>query len=446
MHHKRSDIVEYQECDLVCLIDGQSSHKCLARVVVKKQLVQALYKQALDRHRFYVQARGFARGKTPVSYLERTCRSNLIEHMKEFLLNHCVINTLCQELYQQHTVIAGDPQLTSIAITPESDAEFNFSCSRLPLTLKTHWRDLSLKAPARRNYKDLDRQVELFIQEETARGKGVDKKNGISMSDWVLFSVSLIDHEMRTPLSSYKDKLWMKIGKEEIDRDAQLSFLNKKEQDLFITDSTLLQNYFSKQLDTDYLFALEILAIVPHATSTLEHFKHHFGLSSNLEVRRMLIEIFSHRHDISLRRETVEATLKQLVKQITSPIPSELIRQQEALLLREIQRSSDYPVYRLQKDFRSKISTLAAKQLHETLIIDHIAHEEGISVSQDDVNAYIALLQRPRTKEFIYFDLPIAQMNGQEQPLPAGIIQQACLREKTLNKLIKMLSRKGSSR
>ncbi len=438
--------VDEQDRDLICLVDKQSSRKCLARVIVKKPLVQALYKQALERHRFYVQARGFARGETPISYLERTYRSNVIEHMKEFLLNHCVINTLYQELYQQQAVIAGDPELTTIVLTPESDAEFCFSCSKLPITFKTHWRDLSLKAPVRRNYKDLDRQVEFFVAEEASKEKTRDKKKGVSFYDWVLFSATLIDHETRQPLSNYRDKLWIKVGKEEIDRDAQLSFLDKKVGDSFVTDSNLLQTYFSKQLDTDYLFLIEIISIVPHASSSLGYLKNHFALSNDNDIRRMLMEIFSHRHDISLRRETVEATLKILLKQFSIPLPADLIRQQEGFLLQEIQRTPDYPVYRLQKDFRSKISSLAEKQLHENLIVDHIAQEEHFSVSQDDINSYISLLQRPRTKEFIYFSLPIARLNGQEQPLPASIVQQACLREKTLNRLIKMLVRKGSSR
>ena len=82
---------------------------------------------------------------------------------------------------------------------------------------------------------------------------------------------------------------------------------------------------------------------------------------------------------------------------------------------------------------------MAEKQLKETILIDHIAHQEHIAISPDDVRGYFNILSRPRTKEFIHFCLPQTQLSGQEQPIPAGIIHQACTREKTLNYAIQKL-------
>lgn len=421
------------ERGLCCQIEQPSSHVCHAKIIVKRPFVQALYREALERHQTYVQARGFVRGATPLTYIERTYRTYIIEHMKEFLLNHCVINFLCQELNRQKTILVGDPELTGISLTPEDDAEFNFSCNQVALNLPQNWHLVPFRLPMRRNYRDLDRHVAAFIKEELEKAKDYKIDEGIKALDWVCFSLSLIDHHSKEPLLDYLNNLWIKVGREEADREVQTMFAGKKTGDSFTSNSSYLQNHFSQQLDTDYTFLIKIVTVIPHNFFAFDEFKKHFNLITERELHKKLVEVFSFRQDISLRRETVEQFFKTLNKHYSTPIPERLVRQQEHFLLREVQRTPDYPVYRLQKDFRSKLFSLAEKQLKEALIIDHLSLQENISVNQSDVISYLTLLQRPRTKDFIYFDLPATQTNGQENPLPEGIIQQACQREKTLN-------------
>lgn len=426
---------------LFCVIEQQSRKSCLARVIVKSHLVNALYRQALSRHQKYVQARGFARGATPLSYIERTYKTYIIEHLKEFMLNHCVIDFLCQEITRQHAIVVGDPQLLHIEVSPDKDAEFIFQCAQLPITIEQDWRKISFKIPGRRNYKDLDRQVDLFIREEGALEMRAKRPIIASLNDWISFSVTVVDHENHQTIFDTKDSLWLKIGREDTDQDAQKIFCGKTVGDSFVTTSNFLQRYFSKQLDTDYTFLVSITSIVPHSYFSFDALRKHFNLTPRDSINRELVTVFSTRNDISLRREMVEATFRAIFKKFPVWLPEELIKQQEVYLLREIQRTPDYPVYRLQKDFRTKISALAEKQLREALIIDHLTHKEQIVVNDTDVESYLSILQRPRTKEFIYFDLPITQVNGQEQPIPFGIVKQACLREKVLNTVISTLTR-----
>lgn len=439
--------MEYCGNGLSCVFDRRSKSTYQARVVVQKEFVTALYKQALQRHRKHVQAYGFARGTTPIAYLERTHRHYILDHVKEFFLNHCVINFLSHELCRQQAVVVGNPQLEEVILEPNMDAEFRFIYTSYEIPLSHEWKRCSFKAPSRRNYKDLDRQVETFIADEEQKRSTRSETIGISPADWVCFSVTLVDPEGKQQLFAYEDLLWIKIGKEDTDRESHELFLGHHLDDSFLTNSPFLQAYLSKQLDTDYLFLVTIKAIQPNIFFSLDLFKHHFGLRRNDEqdraIRRRLIEVFSTRHDISLRRETIESAFKTLFKHYHIAITDELIREQEYFVLKAVQRTPDYPVYRLQKDFKSKIAALAEKQLKESLIIDYIASIERIALTSDDIRAYINLMQRPRTKEFIYFDLPPTHVNGQEQPIPAGIIHQSALREKTLNYVIETLAKRG---
>lgn len=433
--------MENQSDGLVCVIEQQSRKLSWARVVVKQSLVSALYRQALSRHQLYVQARGFARGTTPISYIERTYKTYILEHLKEFLLNHCVINFLCQEITRQRAVVVGDPLLLRVDLAPEHDAEFIFQCFQLPLAIEQDWRKISFKIPGRRNYKDLDRQVDLFIREEGSLETQAKRPSLASIGDWVCFSVSVVDYDNRQVIFDTADLIWLKIGREDTDREAQELFCGRAVGDSFITTSNFLQRYFSRQLDTDYAFMITIKSIVPSAYFSFDALRKHFNLTPRDSINRELVTVFSTRNDISLRREMVEATFRAIFKKFPVWVPEELVKNQEEYLLREVQRTPDYPVYRLQKDFRAKISALAEKQLREALIMDHIANREMISVDHADLESYLSILQRPRTKEFIYFDLPVTQVNGQEQPIPLGIIKQACLREKVLNTVITTLTR-----
>lgn len=95
----------------------------------------------------------------------------------------------------------------------------------------------------------------------------------------------------------------------------------------------------------------------------------------------------------------------------------------------------------MQKDFKKYVRQLAEKQTREMLLLDQLAYDENIDVSNQDVKHYLNLIKRPRTKEFIYFDPPISKLRGQEILFPNQELKQACLREKTLNHMIYHLTK-----
>ena len=46
---------------------------------------------------------------------------------------------------------------------------------------------------------------------------------------------------------------------------------------------------------------------------------------------------------------------------------------------------------------------LAEKQLKEAIMIETIAYQENIQVTDEDIVGMLNLYKRPRTKQFIYF-------------------------------------------
>jgi len=413
---------------------------CTATVSIPAALVDTLYNQAIMAHTSSVSAYGFSRGSVPIGYVEQNFKITLLEHLKEFLFKYFVLGYLLQEIRVQKMCVAGDPRLVDIQVMPTHDAYFKFDLSLFDPISFNEWKYFPFKAPKRKNYKDLDRQVELFLQEEAIMAQS--STDAIDVGDWVNFSLSLTNLEGHQLVGNYKADLWIKIGDEEADKPFHDVFMGKKMGDRFCSQHRCFQDYFSNHLDTPYVFCVEINDVVPYQFFCLDQFKNHFKLKTNKELYQKLIEVFSYRNDLSQRRTTVEESLKLLLAKHPFEVPNHLILRQQKSVLAAIQDNPDYHVYRVQKDFKDRVRELAEKQIKEQLIIDQLAFHEDIPLTPFDVKTYLNLTKRPRTKEFIYFDPPVTKMRGQEAPISNQELQRTCLREKTLNHIIYYLTKK----
>jgi len=409
-------------------------------VTIPSEYVERLYHEASDQQQQKSHVLGFSRGQAPVSYIEQNFQPHLLEHIKEFFFKYFVIDSLYKKLQDERVFFAGEPRLTNILIAPHQNASFSFSLTLAkPIPLQG-WKRLPFKAPKRKNYKDLDRQVENFLKEEQEAAKKV-KLNVVDLGDWVNFHVSVLDKSKKPLFGNFKERLWLKVGVEEADGPFQSLFVGKKVGDSFVTDHPGLQEHFSTHLDTNYLFLIEIVDYLSHAYFCVEHFKRHFKLKNAKELHQKCIEVFSYRNDISQRRATSEEALKTLLSKHIITVPPHLVLRQEKAILEMVCAQPDYHVYKMQPDFREKITLLAEKQLRESTVIQQLAFLEKITVNNMDVKGYLNLLCRQRTSEFIYFEPPTTKFSGREAPVSASLLAQCCLKEKTLNHAILHLTK-----
>ena len=103
------------------------------------------------------------------------------------------------------------------------------------------------------------------------------------------------------------------MGDEEVDTVFHELFLGKKIGDHLATSNKGLQDYFNSLIDTKYTFAVTIKDILKRNFFCLEQFKRYFRLKTNKELHQKLIEVFSYRNDLSLRRSMTEEALKLLL-------------------------------------------------------------------------------------------------------------------------------------
>lgn len=423
-----------------CIITLDSPSKAFAVVTVPQQSVDALYHEASCIQRRNTEAQGFKKGTIPLAYIQDTYHSNLKEHLEEFFLNYSVLDMLHREIREQKLLLTGNPQLIAMQVELKQDATFTFELSLCPAPDLTEWKYLPFKAPKRKNYKDLDRQVSDFIQSElTAQEK--NQSTAVDNGDWVHFSITIVNDEKQPLFTEQAPSVWLKIGDEEADSDFRELLFGLTTGMVLYSKSKALQDYFGDIFSTDYLFKVVILDVLKNSSFCFESLKKQFRLKTNKDLHRKLIEVFSFRNDVSQRRAMADEALRLILSRHRFSLPHSAQIHQEKAIIERIKQSTDYHVYRNQSDFKERVRQLAEKQACELIMLDQIAYTESIKLTDSDIRSYLNLTNRPRMKDFIYFDMPITKINGQETPISNELLKTDCLREKALNYVVYYLTR-----
>ncbi len=423
------------------IFEQQKPNAATLSIIIPEQFVNAMFKIAASDQKSVVHTLGFNKGEVPIEYIEQNFMPSLIEHVKEFLFQYFVLPFLYKELRTRKLLIASEPRLNNIKVHYNADAVFDFELSTFPNIAIHEWKYFPFKAPKRKKYKDLDRQVDSFIKEEREFHKIFQDEDMVHQNDWVLLTIEPIDQQFE-PLFAYEPlMLWLKMGDEDADELLRSAFIKRKNGEQFFTDNIDLQQFFGQQFETRYTFRITILDILHDSYFCFELFKKQFKIKTNKEMLQKLIEVFSYRNDLSQRRSMVEEALALLLHKHKFDIPKHLIIRQQERVLEVIYDNPDYHVYRVQQDFNTRVCQLAEKQVKEALIIDQITYNDNLIPNDLDMKAYLNLLKRPRAKEFIYFDPPVTKINGKEVPICAEELRQICMREKTLNHVIHHLTR-----
>lgn len=409
-----------------------------AHIKVAPSLVDYIYSTTVERCASEIHLAGFKPGSAPIGYVERHYHSAIIAYLRDFINSFCVDVFLREQLRERQLVIAGVPRCKSSFVELHQPASFEFDITVIPIPINSQWKHAHFRAPTRKNYRDLDNQVIAFLAEEHGIATSLAGVTGVAANDWIGFFAT--PHGNHVPLCD-PTLLWMHVGSEDPDLEARNLFVNQIPSVEFFSEASLLQGFFRSFHDRQYNFSLCIKHHAQARHFNIDRFKQYFKLKSDKELHRKFVEVFSFRHDISLRRETAEAALRVALRYHPFHVPFQFVQQEAEILLEHICTNPDYYVYKSSPDFREKVQLLAQKRVKEAALMDALAYAENITVQEQDILDYLNLLKRPRTREFVYFMLPVTRVNEREMPLAHDTIAQVCLREKTLNHVIQLLVR-----
>ncbi len=414
------------------VIDEKHNDRYRVRIIIPTLAINTLFDQAALSQQPHVMAPGFAQGNVPISYVRQEFRTSILTHLKEFLLKYAVINCLYKNINKYQLVVTGEPKLIDIDIANDQDGQFVFDIPIFPKITIQDWRYFPFKAPKRKNYRDIDRQVDNFIKEEQSHECG----QIIQKNDWIHFSVTIFDQNNQPLIHDFTQNFWLNLGNEEINSRLQELFLEKTCGESFIASNSGFSDYFTTHLDGGFSYLITILHVVPYTLFSFDRFKKHFKIKTNKDMHKKLIEVFSFRNDLSQRHCMVSEAFKTLLSKHQFCPPQQLVSTQKKIILSAIKQKPDYTVYKKQKEFDTYVHQLAEQQTKEFLFTDQLAYYENIQTTDEDVCNYLNLLLRPRTKSFVHFQPPTTRHSGQEVPIATERIKQSCLREKTINHAI----------
>ncbi|MBU1008276.1 hypothetical protein KKA53_04340 [Candidatus Dependentiae bacterium] len=428
-----------------------SSHLVEATVVLSAKTIQAIYKQAAYLYAKSAQPQGLKNITLPLDFIEKELADRISCNVKNFALKHIVIDYLLNQISNKKISVANHPRLINMTCSPNVGGLYTFELSvASPIPLK-EWKLFTFKSPKRKRYKDLDKQVDLFIKREHDKFKKQDQEV-VENNDWVNFEATITDDCKKPILPHHGDStspqncihranFWIKINVSHLEKPFHMNFIGKKAGDSFTTSEIPTDEEFYDTLTARCCFLITIKSLAKGSHLSVEAFRTIFKLKNKAETHNKLIEVFSYRNDISQRRSIVEEVFHLFFSKHRFEIPKHLtIRKQESLL-DMLRKQPDYQVYKSQKDFHEKVATLAEKLLKEEVLIDQIAHKEGIKASSKDIRHYLTLFNNSRLREFVYFKPAFEPIEESDTPFPESALRQAVLREKTLNHIIYTLTR-----
>lgn len=421
-------------------IKRQSAHLFSVSIHIKPPIIEAIKRQTLNllqnKH-----IEGFKVGIIPNDYLEHMYFQEINAHLNDFILKNIVLDLLTSEIIARKLLLQNHPRLIGIENTKDNHAYYHFSLAIAETIILKDWKSLAFKFPRRKRYKDIDKQVEKFIQQEAISSADLADW-AIHKNSWVYLESKLLDHNKNPINPLITSNFWIKISKDHTNHPFYELLHNKKAGDSFHVSHLNIVNP-TEQRDLHniyYNFLCTIRTVVPCHQLSIEHFKKVFKLKSKNEIHDKMTEVFSYRNDQSQRQAIIEEIFDLLLSKNRFEIPKHFILRRKEYLLTSLAQRPDYYVYRMQKDFDSNVLELAEKQLKEEIIMSQIAYEENLELNDEDIEAYLQLSSVKKTNEFLYFKPLEEQFDAPNNPLTRGYLEPAILREKTLNHVIRYLS------
>ena len=418
-------------------LTSTSSHLMEATVTVSSQVCHVLREHTMQLYR--KRARSPGMGELPVSYVEKNYSGEIADDLRTLLYRYFIVDFLYDELVSRKVHLVNEPRIASVNKT-DVGMEYIFDISIGPPIRLREWKHFAFKPPRRKNYKDLDKQVDSFIKAHQERSR---KKYAATVEegDWVCFSAKVVGENHETLIPKYANIYWIKAAGQTLRHPLVDAIVSREIGETIITDQFSLTHEFADHMHSQQAFALTIMSIAKGSHLAIDALKHMFKLANKAAVHEKVIEVFSYRNDLSQRRTMIEEMFHLFFSKHRFEVPKHLALRKQKDLLTALKQRPDYHAYRKDKNFLKHVVALSEQQLKEEMLIDQIASHEKIKVDSRDISAYLNVLSDDRAREFIYFRRALDGAEDYPSPLQSSTLKQICRREKTLNYILHHLTR-----
>lgn len=369
----------------------------------------------------------------PESYTSTYFAQEILQETKAFIYNNLVCGELSAYQAKLPFTFLTTPRFQEVEIEEDGSYQYLFEVGCKELLKVSEWEKLDCVIPSRKNYNDIDIQVTNFIKklEEVAQQSS---NNTIEVGDWVCFST------VPTALFPKKGKYWFFITSNENKNGLEQALLGKScKETVHIQPDLFYYNAPSSLFASEENFTLTIESILKKQSFSIKTLQHLFTLHTPEEIHGKLIEIFSFREDIPLRKAIIEEFFYAAFLKYRFEIPPHSIIRKKQELLELLKTTHEHRLFTKNDSFVAALDKLAELKIKETALMDSIAFQEAVTVSDEDIKAYLECLEDPRGQEFIHFNFFNDQYIDITHPFLEDELLSFVKREKTLNTVLKKI-------
>lgn len=412
-------------------------------VEVPAEEVNAAFAQVTRQYRRQARIPGFRAGKVPESVIRR----KFADSIRQDVLEQILPNSFRAAIERQGLQPVSQPQVTSLHLTEGEPMKYQAAFEVLPPIDIAGYDQVRVPRPDA-ELKDEEYEAELSrLRESHAVMETVEEERPLRDGDFALIKFTGLvqaEAEGEAPKPIEGDDAPVEIGGANTVEAFSEALRGASVGDKKHLDVTYAEDFQEKRLAGKTVsYDVEIKGIRKRILPEMnDEFAKQLGEEDGIEaLRSKLREQMTDSKRRHMESEAKDELLTALVERFQFPVPESLVQQQvDARLergLRALAQQGMSTEQMRQLDFgrlREAQRDSAVSEVKSSLILDRIAEQENIEVSDDDVTTQVQMLAYQAREPFETVRKRLTDDGGLAR------IREQLRREKTLNQLFERLA------
>ncbi len=343
--------------------------------------------------RYVAQARldGFRRGKAPRDLVGRLFYKDIRSDVIESLMPRALDQALAAENISP--VVA--PVVSDVAFTEGQPFRFKVKVEVLPEFKLPEYRNIRVKKrEVNVGSADIERGLE-ELRQKSAEYLPIEGR-GVAEGDYVLLEWKGKDVQTKRVLPT--EKVLVLAGHPENEKGLNENLLGLKPQEIRRFEVSYPRDYFQKKLAGRTLeYEIKLISIkekrLPEMT---DEWAKDLGEFENLAgLRERVRKDIEKARETAARREMGNEIVGMIVQELTLELPESLVeREADEILKGWAQAASDTVTLEKLEDLKQKARVQAEKNITKSLVLRKIATQEGLAVSEEEIEEEIKIMAR----------------------------------------------------
>jgi len=376
-------------------VDDLSTVKKTLRVEIPPEVVKEEFSHAYASLNRRVRLPGFRPGKAPRALLEQ----HYAKQVQEEILSKLIPDSYQRALDEAGLKPVELPAIEQVQLKDGAPLVFSATVEVKPPITVGAYKGLPLKpVPVIVTEADMDEAIGR-LQERFAQLEVHSAERAVEIGDFVLLDLSGTVDSQPLPNSDIKGELF-EIGKGLLKAPLEEAIIGRRAGEQAAAKLPLGQETKPEWRDKEALFAMTIREVKRKVLPAVDdELAKDAGAASLAELKEKLRAELERQRRQEADAAQKQALVKQLIERQQFAVPQSMVDRELDQIYRRVHPSdqaggADEPSPKQLQQFRSAYEPLAVDRVKATLLLEAIATEEGLSVSEDEVTEEIRSLAK----------------------------------------------------